>query len=156
MKFTLLINMKMPTRVGIFIFISRENVFLSWVKHEKSIMTSGPGIQHTQKGCPTRIQTVNVQLCLPFLQQSDPCLQSPPILTLHRISIYWEKVTSIAPKGSLPINYHFCWYYIKTYLVGYIGMSIPMGKHNSREENSEYLFAFFNSAWIHALWVGAH
>ena len=31
MKFSLLINMKMPTIVGIFIFISRENLMLSYV-----------------------------------------------------------------------------------------------------------------------------
>ena len=31
MKFPLLINMKMPTIVGIFIFISRENFILSYV-----------------------------------------------------------------------------------------------------------------------------
>ena len=42
MKFSLLINMKMPTIVGIFIFISRENFMLSWVEHEKSFMISGP------------------------------------------------------------------------------------------------------------------
>ena len=35
MKFPLLINMKMPTIVGIFIFISRENFMRSWVEHEK-------------------------------------------------------------------------------------------------------------------------
>ena len=29
------INMKMPTIVGIFIFISRENYMLSWVEKEK-------------------------------------------------------------------------------------------------------------------------
>ena len=31
MKFSLLINMKMPTIVGIFIFVSRENLMLSYV-----------------------------------------------------------------------------------------------------------------------------
>ena len=36
MKFSLLINMKMPTKVGIFIFISRENFMLSYVRQEKS------------------------------------------------------------------------------------------------------------------------
>ena len=65
MKFSLLINMKMPTIVGIFIFISREiscstifskkefaivsnlrfisrtNFMLSGVEHEKSFITSG-------------------------------------------------------------------------------------------------------------------
>ena len=35
--------MKMPTIVGIFIFISRENFLLSWVEDEKSFITSGPG-----------------------------------------------------------------------------------------------------------------
>ena len=42
MKFSLLINMKMPTIVGIFISISREKFMLSWVKHEKIFITSGP------------------------------------------------------------------------------------------------------------------
>ena len=41
MKFSLLINMKMPTIVGIFIFISRDNFMLSYVEHEKSFITSG-------------------------------------------------------------------------------------------------------------------
>ena len=35
MKISLLINMKMPTIVGIFIFISKENFMLSWVELEK-------------------------------------------------------------------------------------------------------------------------
>ena len=35
-------NMKIPTIVGIFIFISRENFMLSWVEHEKCFITSGP------------------------------------------------------------------------------------------------------------------
>ena len=35
MKFSLLINMKMPTIVGIFIFISREIFMLSYVKQER-------------------------------------------------------------------------------------------------------------------------
>ena len=34
--------MKMPTIVGIFICISRENFVLSLVDHEKSFITSGP------------------------------------------------------------------------------------------------------------------
>ena len=40
MKISLLINMKMPTIVGIFIYISRVNFMLSWIKHEKSFITS--------------------------------------------------------------------------------------------------------------------
>ena len=68
MKFSLLINMKMPTIVGIFIFISKEifmlsyvskiefaivsnlrfisrtNFMLSLVEHEKSFITSDPEV----------------------------------------------------------------------------------------------------------------
>ena len=44
MKISLLINMKMPTIVGIFIFISRETFMLSWVEHEKFFVTLGPGV----------------------------------------------------------------------------------------------------------------
>ena len=44
MKIPLLINMKMPTIVGIFIFISREFFVLSRVEHEKSFITSGPDL----------------------------------------------------------------------------------------------------------------
>ena len=44
MKISLLINMKMPTIVGIFIFINRENFMLSSVEHEKSFITLGPAI----------------------------------------------------------------------------------------------------------------
>ena len=39
----LLINVKMPTTVGILTFISRKNFMLSGVEHEKSFITSGPG-----------------------------------------------------------------------------------------------------------------
>ena len=42
MKFFLLINIKMPTIVGILIFISRKIFLLTWVEHEKSFITSGP------------------------------------------------------------------------------------------------------------------
>ena len=45
MKISLLINMKMPTFVGIFIFISRGNSILSWVGHKKSFITSGLGVR---------------------------------------------------------------------------------------------------------------
>ena len=72
MKFSLLINMKMPTIVGIFIFISREifmlsmlskkefssvtnlrfisrpNFMLSWVVHEKSFITPGPVSEYSK------------------------------------------------------------------------------------------------------------
>ena len=41
-SFILLINVKMPTIVGILTFMSRINSDLSWVEHEKSFITSGP------------------------------------------------------------------------------------------------------------------
>ena len=41
MKFSLLINMKMPTKVGIFIFISKENFMLSRVEYEKKFYNLG-------------------------------------------------------------------------------------------------------------------
>ena len=37
-----LINVKMPTIVGILTFMSRKNFMLSSVEHEKSFITSGP------------------------------------------------------------------------------------------------------------------
>ena len=42
MLFFPLINVKMPTIVGILTFVSRKNFMLSWVEHEKSFITSGP------------------------------------------------------------------------------------------------------------------
>ena len=36
---SLLINMKMPTIMSIFIFISKENFILSWVEHKKKKIT---------------------------------------------------------------------------------------------------------------------
>ena len=42
--FIMLINVKMPTIVGILTFISMINFVLSWDEHEKSFITSGPEI----------------------------------------------------------------------------------------------------------------
>ena len=44
MLFFPLINVKMPTIVGILTFMSRKKFMLSWVEHEKSFITSGPGL----------------------------------------------------------------------------------------------------------------
>ena len=40
----MLMIMKMPTLVGIFIFISRENFMRSGIEHEKSLITAGPDV----------------------------------------------------------------------------------------------------------------
>ena len=42
--FIMLVNVKMPTIVGILTFMSRINFVLSWVKHEKSFITSRPDV----------------------------------------------------------------------------------------------------------------
>ena len=39
----LLIIVKMPTIVGILTFMTVENFMLSWVEHENSFITLGPG-----------------------------------------------------------------------------------------------------------------
>ena len=41
--FIMLINVKMPTFVGILTFMSRINLVLSRVEHRKSFITSEPG-----------------------------------------------------------------------------------------------------------------
>ena len=43
--FIMLINVKMPTIVGILTFMSRINFLLSYVEHEKRLITSGPVVR---------------------------------------------------------------------------------------------------------------
>ena len=53
MKIPLLINMKMPTIVGIIIFISRENVMRSCVEHKKkkfyNLVTNFANVRQAEK-----------------------------------------------------------------------------------------------------------
>ena len=42
MLFSLFINVKMPTTVGILTFMSRNNFMLNLFEHETSFITSGP------------------------------------------------------------------------------------------------------------------
>ena len=44
MLFFLRVNVKMPTIVGILTLMSRKNFMLTCVEHEKSFITSGPGV----------------------------------------------------------------------------------------------------------------
>ena len=46
MNYFLLINIKMPTVVGILIFMSKKSSMLNWVEHEKSSITSGQVSKH--------------------------------------------------------------------------------------------------------------
>ena len=43
-SFVLLINVKMPTIVGILTFMSRINFMLGWAENERSFVTSGPSV----------------------------------------------------------------------------------------------------------------
>ena len=43
-SFVLLINVKMPTIVGILTFMSRINSMLGWAGSERSFITSGPSV----------------------------------------------------------------------------------------------------------------
>ena len=47
MLFFPLITVKMPTIFGILTFMSRKNFMLSKVEHEKSFITSGPGLPYS-------------------------------------------------------------------------------------------------------------
>ena len=40
----MLMNINMPSLIGIFIFISRDNFMLSSAEQENSFITSGPGL----------------------------------------------------------------------------------------------------------------
>ena len=70
MKISLLINLKMPTIVGIFIFISRENFMLSWAEHEKSFITLGP-----IRGLSS-VYTIDTSLSIPLQLQLQICVLS--------------------------------------------------------------------------------
>ena len=54
MLFFPLINVKMPRIVGILTFMSRKNFMLSCVEHEKSFITSGPGLNWVHPGTVLR------------------------------------------------------------------------------------------------------
>ena len=58
MKISLLINMKMPTIVGIFISISRESFMLSCVEHEKKLYN--PGVRLRECGTFLNVATLMV------------------------------------------------------------------------------------------------
>ena len=49
MLFFPLINVKMPTTVGILTFMSRKNYMRSLVEHAKSFITSGPDLTYMYK-----------------------------------------------------------------------------------------------------------
>ena len=56
--FIMLINVKMPTTVGILTFMSMINFVLNWVEHGKCFITSGHGIETVCYGLSVRISTL--------------------------------------------------------------------------------------------------
>ena len=41
-------NLKLPLILAVLVFMSALNFILSWVEHEKSVITSGPVLTYTQ------------------------------------------------------------------------------------------------------------
>ena len=72
--FIMLINVKMPTIVGILTLMSRINFVLSWVEHGKSLITLGPGLRLVIQGYMalllTSLDEINVILILIKLKSS--------------------------------------------------------------------------------------
>ena len=65
--FIMLINVKMPTIVGILTFKSMINFMLSWVEHKKSFITSGTAGVLMQINIPTLLMGSSlIQLSLDF------------------------------------------------------------------------------------------
>ena len=56
--FIMLINVKMPTIVGILTFMSRINFVHSWVEHGKSFITSGQSFSVKLENNVEKIQTM--------------------------------------------------------------------------------------------------
>ena len=56
-SYILLINVKMPTIVGILTFMSRINIVLSRVEQEKSCITSGPSVAAQAGLCLKWVET---------------------------------------------------------------------------------------------------
>ena len=73
--FIMLINVKMPTFVGILTLMSRINFVLSRVEHGKNVITSGPDldqllfyrVQNCEKLCPQGAYLVYSCLYVTFL-----------------------------------------------------------------------------------------
>ena len=69
----MLINVKMPTIVGILTFMSRKNCMLNSVEHEKSFITSGPGYM-SSPGAP-----VFAHHCIPIITEKAACTHTQSI-----------------------------------------------------------------------------
>ena len=62
--FIMLINVKMPTIVGILTFMSRINFVLSWLSMKKSLITSGLTTLEANSLNPDQTASFNVQTAL--------------------------------------------------------------------------------------------
>ena len=108
-KFFLLTNIKMPTIVGILMFISRKNFMLNWVEYEKSFITLGPvliwkNLSSTPE--PNHFLTISVIY---------PCKFEKNLLTVSRgnVPIMVKPMQILVPKltskGSAPKAVHMIW-----------------------------------------------
>ena len=102
-SFILLINVKMPTIVGILTFMSRINFMLSSVEHEKSLITSGPGLTAGSKFCENSLKDDRVS---PSCRSG--CLQfnSTPRMACvaHALFITYRKKQYV----DTPMNIKYC------------------------------------------------
>ena len=89
MLFFPLINIKMPTIVGILTFMSRKIFMLSLVEHKNSFITSGPGFRSPRLQSQQRFTAVDIfdRICKFFLF----CCHNPPLrLESYVFEYYWE------------------------------------------------------------------
>ena len=87
----MLINVKMPTTVGILTFMSRINFVLSYVEHEKCFKTSGPDLG-----------LILVILCL--FQRQEFVKLNENIMMLSNFFMQVTQNTVAVSKDKLPQN----------------------------------------------------
>ena len=83
--FLMLINVKMPTIVGILTFMSRINFVLSWVEYEKSLITSGP----VSSVCQVRANLVALPVTVPNWKSIYLQVYAPNFLEVGRSYYFW-------------------------------------------------------------------
>ena len=106
--FIMLINVKMPTIVGILTFMSRINFVLSWVEYEKSFISSGPGSKdivhgYSLLGChycksilslPKYLNGLKYFILLPYLMKVyEVTPQCDTILHIYKMKYTYSPVS---------------------------------------------------------------
>ena len=106
MKFSLLINMKMPTIVGIFILISRGNFMLSRVEHEKSFITSKPRLPLPILSIKAIFSCIKSDGLTSFCGYT--CWPGPAGLCIHQGPVV-QSIVSLMSSLHFLIHRYFCW-----------------------------------------------